>query len=296
MEILLWVLISALLCALVAICAKLHLIKKTVEEIEKELSSRLITETNTLIDVSHRDKTMCSLAATLNKELSKLREERHKFRQGDTELKEAVTNISHDLRTPLTAICGYLGLLEEEEKTEETKRYIEQIENRVETLKQLTEELFRYSVVASVQDISEEAVELRPLLEECLASFYGAVKQRGIRMEVCLTDCKVQRNLDRNAVNRIFSNIISNAIKYSDGDLQVWMGEDGTVTFANTAEDMDAVAAARLFDRFYTVETGRNSTGLGLSIAKLLTERMGGEIGAVYNEGMLIVTVKFSGV
>ena len=296
MEILLWVLISALLCALVAICAKLHLVKKTAEEIERELYSRLITETNTLIDVSYRDKTMCSLADTLNKELSKLREERHKFRQGDTELKEAVTNISHDLRTPLTAICGYLELLEEEEKTEESKRYIEQIENRVETLKQLTEELFRYSVVASVQDISEEAVELRPLLEECLASFYGAVKQRGIRMEVCLTEHKVQRSLDRSAVNRIFSNIISNAIKYSDGDLQVWMGEDGTVTFANTAADMDAVAAARLFDRFYTVETGRNSTGLGLSIAKLLTERMGGEIGAVYNEGMLIVTVKFSGV
>ena len=89
---------------------------------------------------------MRKLANAINKELRKLRTERCRFQQGDFELKNAVTNISHDLRTPLTAICGYLELSEQEEKSESVNRYIEIIKERVDILKQLSEELFRYSV------------------------------------------------------------------------------------------------------------------------------------------------------
>ena len=160
-------------------------------------------------------------------------------------------------------------------------------------LKSLTEELFKYSIAAQMEEMQKEHVDLGRLLEESLVSFYGAIKQNNIEMEVSLAGEKVERTLDSKAVGRIFGNIINNAIKYSDGDLQVWMGNDGTVTFANTAKGLDAVVAARLFDRFYTVETGRNSTGLGLSIAKILTERMGGSIKAQYADDMLMITVCF---
>ena len=82
-------------------------------------------------------------------------------------------------------------------------------------------------------------------------------------------------------------------MKYSDGDFIVAMDEDGNITFANTAHNLDAVTVGRLFDRFYTVEVSRNATGLGLSIAKLLVERMGGTIDAQYKEGKLKISLVF---
>lgn len=293
MSIGLWALVGLLTCIILLLGFRLFSIKKTAKEIEREFAQRLMTETNTLIDVPYRDKTMRNLADGINHQLRKLREERHKFQQGDSELKNAVTNISHDLRTPLTAICGYLDLLKEEEKSEAAARYLEQIEDRTEALKQLTEELFKYSVIASTDEIAPASIDLRQALEESLLSFYGVIKQKCLDTEISITEKKVERFLDPQGVSRVFSNIINNAIKYSDGDFQVWMGDDGTITFANTAADLDAVSVAKLFDRFYTIETGRNSTGLGLSIAKLLTERMGGRIYAEYKENMLMITVSF---
>ena len=88
-------------------------------------------------------------------------------------------------------------------------------------------------------------------------------------------------------------NIIGNAIKYSDGDLAITLRENGGMVFSNTAKGLDPVAVGKLFDRFFTVETGRNATGLGLSIARLLTEQMGGAISAEYAEGRLVIVLQF---
>ncbi len=124
---------------------KIYLMKKSAKEICRQLGFVLAEETNTLICISSSDPSMKRLAAEINQELRLLRKERRRYLHGDRELKEAVTNISHDLRTPLTAICGYLDMLEEEEKSENACRYLAQIQNRTEVLKQLTEELFRSS-------------------------------------------------------------------------------------------------------------------------------------------------------
>ena len=200
--------------------------------------------------------------------------------------------ISHDLRTPLTAINGYLDLLEREEKSENVQRYLSQIKNRTEVLKNLTEELFRYSVVTSSQDLKLEHMDVVRALEESLLSFYAVMQEKGIQPEIKLPEEPVFRELDTGGINRIFSNIISNALKYSDGDLSVVMDKNGCVTFSNTAHNLNAVTVGRLFDRFYTVESSRNSTGLGLSIAKLLIERMGGTISAQYAEHKLNIVIK----
>lgn len=204
-----------------------------------------------------------------------------------------MTNISHDLRTPLTAINGYLGLLEQEKKSENVQRYLSQIQNRTEVLINLTEELFRYSIVTSSQSLSCERMDLVRALEECLVSFYAVMKEKNIEPQIELPEEPVWMLLDTGAVNRIFSNIISNALKYSDGNLSVVMSADGTVTFSNTAKNLNAVTVGRLFDRFYTVDSGRNSTGLGLSIAKVLTERMGGTIEANYTDDKLYIELSF---
>lgn len=293
MEYLLLIIIGILLLILFALAAKVYFLRKSAKEIAEAFRDRVAADTNTLIDTSSRDPYMRHLAAQINVQLRLLRKERHRYQQGDLELKEAVTNISHDLRTPLTAINGYLGLLEQEEKSGNVQRYLAQIQNRTAALIDLTEELFRYSIAASAQSLNCEPVNLVRALEESLLGFYGAMRERGIQPEISLPDGPVERELDAGALGRVFSNIISNALKYSDGDFSVCMDADGAITFSNTASGLNAVTAGRLFDRFYTVETSRSSTGLGLSIAKLLTERMGGSISVGYEQGRLHIIVRF---
>ena len=294
MDFLLLSIITILVSVIIGLLIKIHLMRKTASEITEAFRDRLSTDTNTLIDISTRDPCMRKLAADINVQLRLLRKERHRYQQGDLELKEAVTNISHDLRTPLTAINGYLDLLEREEKSETVQRYLSQIQNRTEALKNLTEELFRYSVVTSSQELKPERMDVVRALEESLLSFYAVMQEKGIKPEIELPEGPVFRELDAGAVNRVFSNIISNALKYSDGDLSVVMDKNGCVIFGNTAHNLNAVTVGRLFDRFYTVEVSRNSTGLGLSIAKILTERMGGSISAQYQNERLYVTIDFS--
>ncbi|MDE6595212.1 MAG: HAMP domain-containing histidine kinase [Oscillospiraceae bacterium] len=280
--------------AVIVLLIKIYLMKKSAGEIAEKLSEKLSADTNTLIDISSGDRDMRDLAENLNVQLKQLREERRRFQHGDTELKEAVTNISHDLRTPLTAVFGYLDLLEREEKSDTVKQYLGQIRGRTEAMKQLTEELFRYSIVASSKPLTYEKLCINSVLEESLAEFYGAIVQQGITPEIEITEARVERILDKTALKRIFGNIIGNAVKYSGGDFFVTLAEDGTATFSNTAEGLDSVTVGKLFDRFYTVETAGNSTGLGLSIAKLLAEQMGGMITAEYIENRVVITLNFS--
>ncbi len=289
MEHLLLILLGLSLLACAILGARLAHFRRCTREITQAFRDRLTEDTNTLIDVSTSDPCLRKLASEINVQLRQLRKERHRFQQGDRELKEAVTNISHDLRTPLTAISGYLDLLEREEHSEKTERYLASIRNRTEALKGLTEELFRYSVVTSSQELKPERLDVVSVLEESLLSFLATLEQRGIQPQISLPESPLWRELDPGALNRVFSNILSNALKYADGDLTVTMTEGGRITFSNHAPGLNALTVARLFDRFYTVEMGRNSTGLGLSIARILTERMGGRLEALYENGVLSI-------
>lgn len=293
MEIWLWALVGFLFILVLLLAGKIVLFRKAARELAESFADRLITGTNTLLDLPCRDKEMLRLAHSLNMQLRKLREERHRFCQGDAELKHAIMNISHDLRTPLTAICGYLDLLKREELTEEAKRYLSVIESRTTVLKQLTEELFSYSIILSAAEIKKETVVLNDVLEEGLAAYYAAFRQRNITPEIHIPEKKVVRQLDRKLLSRIVANLLSNVLKYSDGDLEVLLEETGEIVFINTASQLDEILAGRLFDRFYTVETGRNATGLGLSIARTLAEQMGGRMKAQYRDGKLMIYLQF---
>lgn len=289
----LWIVIGILLLIVLALMTKVYVLRRDVRKIVETFRERLTTDTNTLIDSATRDPDIRKLAAEMNVQLRLLRKERHRYQQGDRALKEAVTNISHDLRTPLTAIRGYLELLEREENSEAGRRYLSQIQNRTEALTALTEEFFQYSVATSNHALQPERIDLVRVLEKSLLSFYAAMQGRGISPQIELPEEAVWRCLDPGAVERVFANIVSNAIKYSDGDLDVTMGKDGSIIFANSAEKLNAVTIGRLFDRFYTVEAGRNSAGLGLAIARTLTERMGGSLEALYSGGRLELRLKF---
>lgn len=293
---LLYGMIGILGLIVIGLLVKIHLLRKAADEIASGFADHLKTDTNTLLSVSSRDRHILALADTVNRELRTLRSLRHRYENGDRELKEAVTNISHDLRTPLTAISGYLELLEREDMSEDARRYLALIGNRTEAMRLLTEELFRYSVIlATREELVRETVCLNDVLAECIADVYGPLTERGIEPDIRITEQSVIRSLDRRALQRVYGNILANAIKYSDGDLTIELGDGGEAVFSNAAAALDEVQVGRLFDRFYTVEAARNSHGLGLSIAKTLTDQMGGEIRAEYMNGRFCVVVGFGG-
>ena len=272
----------------------LLILRHSIREVAEELEEKLRTDTNTLISISAGDRTIRMLASQINRQLRALRKERLRLQAGNDELTTAVTNISHDLRTPLTAICGYLDLLEQEPQSEKSGHYLAIVRERTDAMRSLTEELFRYSVITATSDaLSMEPVGLKDILEQSLAGCYSTLSARGITPEIRLPEAAVVRQLDAAALRRIFDNILSNAVKYSAGDLAVSLLPDGSVTFSNSAQTLSRVQAERLFDRFYTVEAARNSTGLGLAIAKLLTERMGGTITAEYKGERLCIRIAF---
>ena len=322
---------GALVIALLVL--KIYFLYRDLDQIGAQLGGRLGEETNNRIYAPGNDRHIRAFAAHLNRELGVLYESRRRYQNGDRELKEAVTNISHDLRTPLTAIYGYLELADAaleigrgdpgEPDVERAVHYLAQIRNRADAMHSLTEELFRYSIILSApgenagsrkapadcrtdSGLAGERVVLNRFLADCLLSYYDIFTQNGIEPRIRIADAEVVRFLDTGALRRVFSNILDNAVKYGKparsacgGDmcsgqvcLSVELSADGTVVFCNSAQDLDWVSCERLFDRFYTVETGRDSTGLGLSIAKLLTERMGGSISASYADGMLSITVR----
>ena len=289
-----WIACALLFLAVLALGIKVFLLQRAMDEIARDLGERLSDDTNQLLSVSVRDAHTRRLAAGLNRHLRLLRAQRRQYLSGDRELKDAVTNISHDLRTPLTAICGYLDLLENEKHSEKTARYLGVIRDRAELLTQLTEELFRYSVIISTEGGGQrEAVVINDVLEESIASFYTALRQRDITPLIRIPEEKVIRNLDRAALLRVFSNLLNNAIKYSDGDLEIALSETGVIRFTNTAAGLDEVQVGKLFDRFYTVEAARKSTGLGLAIAKTLTQQMQGTISAQYENRQLSIVISF---
>jgi signal transduction histidine kinase len=287
-----WVLCGILFGIIIVFSVKFITLKIGMNEVRTELTTILSSDTNTLISVSSNDKDLRKLAATINRELRNLRQQRQRYQSGDRELKDAVSNISHDLRTPLTAISGYTELLENEQLSQTSKRYIALIKSRTEALSELTEELFQYSLIISAREtLSLESASVNSILEESIVALYETLLHRGITPEINITETPIIRNINKPALSRVFGNILSNAVKYSDGDLSVTLSESGEIIFSNTAKSLSDTQVGKLFNRFFSVETARNSTGLGLSIAKTLIMQMNGNITADFENGRLSIKI-----
>lgn len=287
-----WLLAGILAGICILLSIKIYLLRRSAREILSQLDMILSEDTNAVIGITSSDKEMRRLADGLDRKLRQIRREQLRYLNGDRELKEAVTNISHDLRTPLTAIMGYLEMMKRIDKPEQLDYYLKIIEGRAVAMKQLTEELFRYSVILSNSGLGEpEETSVGAVLEDCIMSYYAALSERGIEPVVELTEEPVIRKLDKAALSRVFANLMNNALKYSDGDLYVSLTAQGVVTFSNTARALTQTQVERLFDRFYTVEAARSATGLGLSIARSFVEQMGGSITASLDSGRLSITV-----
>lgn len=286
------IIISYILLILVTVLSFVLLaLKQSIREIRRQLPEIVQGGTNRLITVSGDDGSVKALAVQLNESLSALRAKELVYENGDREIKSALSNAAHDLRTPLTAINGYLDLLESETDSDKKQNYLSVIRERTATLTRLCEELFVYSVTADASRlVNSEKLDAGNVLKKTLADFYEAFSAKGIVPEIKLPSPSFEVIADKTDLARMFSNIISNALKYSAGEFKVTLA-GRKIIFSNTAENIDSIEVNKLFDRFYTVKNGRNSTGLGLSIAKLICERLGGEISAELTGNRLLITL-----
>lgn len=282
-----------ILVCLIFVIIKLFLIKKSMREIRADLRKILKSDTNNLLTVSSYDKDVRNLTNDLNEELGELRKQRLQYENGNQELKKSITNISHDLRTPLTAISGYLDLLKEENLNDKQNMYVEVVNNKTNELILLTEQLFDFSKSLDLErKINRERCCINDILEETIVSYYKMFKEKNITPHIEICEKKIYKNVDKSMLIRIFENLISNTIKYSDDDCNIVLEKDGKIVFSNKAIELDLTTVKRIFDRYYTVENAKKHSGIGLSIVKQLVEMNGGYIEAKYLKSMLYIEIE----
>lgn len=289
-----YIIITILIIILVFMIIKLYFIKKSLKEIQNQINEILLTDTNNLLTISSSDKEIINLANCLNIELKKLRKEKLQYENGNQELKTVMTNISHDMRTPLTAISGYLELIKENNEENIQKEYIEIIERKTNELIFLTDQLFDFSKTMDMKvNIKKEKCCINEIIEESLANYYSIFKKNNIIPKIEICNKKIYKYLYKNTIIRVLENILSNVSKYSNGDFKVVLAENGRITFSNKATSLDATTVQKIFNRYFTVENAKKSTGLGLAIAKQLIELNDGMISAKYIKNHLIIDIYF---
>ncbi len=267
--------------------------KQEVKNIGKSYKNILESDTNNLITVNTNNKELKKLANILNNSLKELRKLELEFKHGNQELKSSITNISHDLRTPLTAIKVYLDLIHNNLNNSQ-KEYFKIIDNRVQDLIELTEQLFDFAKSIEIHhEIKKENICINDVLEESLANFYSVFKEYNINPQINICQEKVIKSLNENMLKRIFENIISNAIKYGKNDFIIKMYSNGTIEFTNQTDYLDITTLEKIFDRYYTVKNVKKANGIGLSIAKQLVDLNNGKIEAKYKNDNLTIKLKF---
>lgn len=278
---------------IVYLLGKVYRMKYAIKEIYEQLPRIVHEDTNSLLMISSRDHQLQQLASTLNQELKEVRSKALRYQNGNQQLQEAIMDISHDIRTPQTAIQGFIQLLEKEELSDVQASYLAIIKNRSQDLAALFEQLFTLSIGYDEHLlVTFESCCLQRILEEAIASYYVILKQKQIEPIIEIVEEPIFIMVDRKMMLRVFDNLISNALKYTDGDFQIQLTKQKKIIFSNHAKDLDVVSVSRIFHRYYTVDTQKKSTGFGLSIAKQLVERNGGTIQAEYRDGILIVTLQ----
>ena len=241
------------------------------------------------------------LLACLNQLLELRQEERAAYRRKERALRQQIANVSHDLRTPLTSILGYLQLLEGEGLSPEKKaEYLAVIEGRARTLQTFIAAFYDLSRIEGGElPLEREKVDLGRALSDQLAAAYEQIEAAGLAVEVDIAPGLPPVWADSGAVTRIFSNLLTNALRHGEDALAVKLYREGNAVvsaFSNRAGGLSEEDAAHVFERFYTADKMRTgqSTGLGLAIVKALAERMGHAARARWEGGVFTVEVRWT--
>ncbi|NLK76751.1 MAG: HAMP domain-containing histidine kinase [Clostridiales bacterium] len=277
---------------------KNRLQKRNLKALTKEFEILLREEGNGELHLGSPSSDMEKFVEVVNHYLEKTKENQLAVEKKEQQLKDEIANISHDLRTPLTSMKGYLRLLKETQEEKEREEYLGVIQRKTEQLQELIEQLYEYtSVKDRVQSVKLEQVELYSFFCNQVLNYYQNFEEKGI--EVQLPEEKSYSVMaDVNALNRVFGNLIGNALKYGKDFWQIGFADAGgriQMIFKDPAEKLTEEDVEHLFDRFYMQEESRTlgGSGLGLTIAKMFMETMEGDMEAELEEACLKIILTF---
>ncbi|MDK0899423.1 HAMP domain-containing sensor histidine kinase [Clostridium perfringens] len=247
------------------------------------------------------NKNIENLIVEINTLIDDKRKMENIYKEKDIELREAIANMSHDLRTPLTSIMGYVYLLNDDKlDKEERKEYLKIIEKRSLVLNDLITNFYGLSRIQADQyEIKFEPVNLELVLGEIIAAFYETLDYKFGEPEINIEEGLGPVLGDKQALNRIFTNLIENIIKHGEGEVKISLKKKNkyiVMEFSNKAEELEPKDVNRIFEKFFTkdrMRTGQN-TGLGLAIVKLLVEKQGQKIEAKKVGNRLVINIIWS--
>lgn len=218
----------------------------------------------------------------------------------EEEIRQSIANMSHDLRTPLTSIMGYIQLLKDEHMSkEERQEYLEIVERRTKNLEGLISSFYDLSRLDGNEYVFNlKSISVEKLLCDNIALYYNDFINKNIEPQIEIEENLQKIISDEGAVSRVFSNLIGNALKHGEGFIKIELKQEGNsmvTEFTNSAPTLDEEMAGKIFDRFFTADKSRNdkNTGLGLAITKGLVEKLGNEISAKLVDGNLVIKVKW---
>lgn len=273
-----------MLCILVFILiAYIAFIQKQLRSINRQLDKRLSENTRQPLTIDLFNKTINKLAININLCLKLEEKQRLEGIREQKQFKELISNISHDLRTPLTAIKGYQQLLEKETLSNTQLEKLHTAQKYTDELGDLIEHFFEYSYLITARvEPSLEKINLTNLAIDCVLSYIGIFEEKNISVNIEETP-PIYVLGDKNMLTRVIENLLNNCAKHSLGDIDVKIESKSKakVTFINPVNPDININVDKLFHRFYTGDSTRNkSTGLGLSIVEFLVEQMNGNVGA----------------
>lgn len=275
-------------------------LRSEIHKVSDQIESLINDDSEKMIDISLLDKELERLAGLFNRYNDNKRQIVAGAMRDEDYLKDSVANISHDLRTPLTVILGHLQLLMKTDLTPDQKERIGIIQNKAIRMKELVDTFYEYSLVTTSDTKMEpERLNILNILTEFITENAPLMDKKGITPEIDIPEHSVYITADKKAVGRILQNLMSNAIRYSEGDLAISLKQDkersAVISVSNSIPKDSGLDPARMFDRFYTGDASRNTggTGLGLAVVKELTERMGGSVSAKLEGQLLSITLNF---
>ena len=290
-----------LIVILVYLLTRHFYLKREIKRATKQLHELNQNLTEKKLDIRFFDKDIEKLVEEINNQINLTKKATADKRRTENELKQAISHISHDIRTPMTSILGYIQLLEVEEmKPSLRKEYTQIIKDGALRLKALLEDFFELSIIEQTDyPMKLETIKINQVILEVLLGFYEAFNKRGLTPTIEIPDEDLLIKADLSAVKRVIENLILNAIKHSSGNVIIRLEKATSsvqLMISNSVEQLSERDLTYMFDRFYKADQARigHGTGLGLPIAKSLMEKMNGSISAELEQGELAIICKWN--